>query len=329
MTISLSKRSWSGGWRVVTLCCLAACLVAWPTRAEEKPTKGLQTLQIESSIDQVKQPCGFIEASAPGPRPLFVFLHTWSNGYDLDSSDWQKEVAKYDWHFLQPHYRGPNWTPDACASPKARQDILDAVDYVLKHYAVDESRIYLAGASGGGHMTMVMASHAPKRWTAASAWCGISDLTAWHRECTASSRNRKYAGDIEGVVGGKPGESKEIDAQLRLRSPLFHLANAKGLPLEINTGIHDGHDGSVPVHHTLDAFNVLAKVYGVDPIPQADIDTLTEEKLLTTPARQDETFEREIHLYREAGPCRTIIFEGHHEGMPKPSCAWLSKHQRP
>ena len=38
-----------------------------------------------------------------------------------------------------------------------RQDILDAVDWVLKRYPVDEKRIYLTGTSGGGHMSMLMA----------------------------------------------------------------------------------------------------------------------------------------------------------------------------
>lgn len=87
-----------------------------------------------------------------------------------------------------------------------------------------------------------------------SAWVPISDLTAWHAESTV--RKNVYTKMIEQCCGGIPGPATA--ATYRHRSPLFHLAAAKGIPLDINTGIHDGHTGSVPVSHSLLAFNALA-----------------------------------------------------------------------
>ena len=285
------------------------------------------TVEVPSSVDDTRQPCLCAPSPEEGKRPLLVLLHHWSHGYDtFDSTAWRAEAASRGWHVVVAHYRGPNNRPEACASPKARQDVLDAVAYMCGHYAVDRTRVYLAGESGGGHMAMVMAAHAPRVWAAVSAWCGISDLAAWHRESLAA--NRKYYKDIEAVVGGAPGSSAEVDAQLRYRSPVHHLANAKDLPLDISTGIHDGHTGSVPVHHTIDAFNVIAAARGEATVSEEEIRLLAEEKPLATSEEQDVAYGRAIHLRRYAGQSRVTVFEGGHEGLPGAACGWLAQHQK-
>lgn len=302
---------------------LAMRLTSWFAKAAPEPT-----FYVESTIDGVKQPCLFMKAKADEPRPLLVGLHPWSHGFNTfpEMSAWQQEAAERDWHYLQPHFRGPNKNPDACASPKARQDILDAVDYAVRHYRVDVHRIYLAGASGGGHMAMVMAAHAPERWAAVSAWCGISDLAAWHKE--SRSAGRSYADDIEACVGGPPGSSLQVDEQVRYRSPVHHLAKAKDLPIDLHAGIHDGHTGSVPIHHTVDAFNAVAGVIGAECVNKKEIQALAKRNTLKQPAEQDAAYGRLIHLRRYAGASRVTIFEGGHEALPKPACAWLAQHAR-
>ena len=120
-----------------------------------------EKILVTSSIDRTEQPCylilpdGFDE---DGPAvPLLVCLHTWSGSVEQRRTDTELECGKRGWIFLFPNFRGPNSAPDACGSLKAQQDILDAVDWVLERYPVDEKRIYLTGASGGGHMSMLMA----------------------------------------------------------------------------------------------------------------------------------------------------------------------------
>jgi hypothetical protein len=45
----------------------------------------------------------------------------------------------------------------------------------------------------------------------------------------------------------------------RKRSPLAYFESARGVPIAINHGIHDGHgDNSVPISQSLRAFNQLA-----------------------------------------------------------------------
>ena len=261
-----------------------------------------------------------------GPAvPLLVFLHSWSGS--IEQGPMLVGLAKQrGWVMIAPAFRGPNNRPEACASDLASQDIIDAVEYAKAHARIDTDRIYLVGGSGGGHMSLVMASRVPGLWAAVSAWVPISDLTAWHAESTARKNN--YAKMIEQCCGGKPGPATE--AEYRHRSPLFHLAAAKGVPLDINTGIHDGHTGSVPVSHSLLAFNVLAAPD--KQVSVADIDFMVREQKIPTalatetqidPERQKATLFR-----RASGNARVTVFEGGHDSEPTAALEWLSRQRK-
>jgi len=282
-------------------------------------------VEIPSSIDGEQQSVDIFPVSDESPRPLLVMLHNWSVNLDrFDGAEWEAVAKSANWHLVFPDFRGANNRPEACGSMIARQDILDAVDYVIQHYSVDKTRIYLAGASGGGHMALVMAAHAPERWTAVSAWASISDLAAWHAETKAA--DLKYYSDIEAIAGGPPGASQAVDDELRVRSPVHHLANAKDLPVDIATGIHDGHTGSVPIHHSIDAFNTIAKSRGDDPVDVETIARLSVKEYGGAPLFNDLTYGRDIYLRQEAGPSRITIFEGGHEDIPEAAIAWFGLH---
>jgi poly(3-hydroxybutyrate) depolymerase len=200
-------------------------------------------------------------------------------------------------------------------SELAQQDILDAVAWVRERYSVDERRIFLTGRSGGGHMTMLMVGRFPGLWAAAVAWVGISDLAAWHE----THKDGRYGGMIRQSVGGAPGDSDAIDAELRARSPITHLANAADVAIEIAAGRHDGHTGSVPIRHSLNAFNVIARAAGGDTITSSEIEQMSRsDGHLESPRASDRvsdaSFGKEIFLRRHAGRARVTIFEGGHTG---------------
>lgn len=175
-------------------------------------------------------------------------------------------------------------------------------------------------------MALVMAAEAPSLWAAVSAWCAISDLTAWHEECR--NAGRKYWKDILAIVGGVPGSSPEIDRQLRLRSPLFSIVKAKDVPLDLNAGIRDGHTGSVPIHHTLDVFNVIAQQHDAPLIDFKTIERLSRGGHPESSEAYDPTYARTIYLRRAAGPSRVTIFDGGHEDISDAALAWLEKHSK-
>jgi poly(3-hydroxybutyrate) depolymerase len=285
---------------------------------------------VTSSVDGTPQPSYLTLPDGYDPKaepvPLLVNLHTWGGDFKQRRKEVEQAAARRGWVYLFPNFRGPNDTPDACGSPKAQQDILDAVDWVLGRYPIDKRRIYLTGVSGGGHMAMLMAGRHPQRWTAVSAWAGISDLVAWHNR-----HPDKYGRMIRKSCGGPPGASEAIDRQYHDRSPVHFLQGAVDLPLDLATGVHDGHGGSVPVRHTLDAFNVVAKAQGAEQITEEDIRQISRpngrlDRPTPTDQAKDPTYGRTIYLRRTAGKARVTIFEGGHEQLAEAAAEWLGRH---
>lgn len=306
---------------------------AFPQEDDPIPGAHRQRVNIKSSADGTSQPCYVI--LPPGlerdstPVPILVGLHSWSGDVEQRNQTLEKATLGRGWIYLFPHFRGRNDHPEACGSLKAQQDILDAVAWAKKEYPIDEERIYLSGVSGGGHMTMLMASRYPEVWTAASAWAGISDLAAWYRLHSRSG----YGEMMRQTFGGAPGESAEIAAQYRSRSPLTHIQRAVNLPLDIATGVHDGHRGSVPVRHSLEAFNLLARKQGATEISDREIADLSRRNgrlraPLPSDRVQDPTYGRHIHLRRTAGNVRVTIFEGGHEMIAEAAVEWLGQHRK-
>jgi acetyl esterase/lipase len=232
---------------------------------------------------------------------------------------------------MAPDFRGRNDRPEACASPLAIHDVMDAVAYARQHAHIDDSRMYVMGGSGGGHMTLMMSTHAPNVWAATSAWVPISDLSAWYAE-TNGNQFTRYATMMETICGGPP--NAQTEKQYRARSPLFYLDKAKGLPMDINTGIHDGHTGSVPVSHALHAFNRLAEVNGnpEQQVAEADITHMVQTQkipeALSTEKIADPERRRAVLFRRIAGPVRITVFAGGHEFYIPAALNWLSRQSR-
>jgi dipeptidyl aminopeptidase/acylaminoacyl peptidase len=214
------------------------------------------SLDVPSSVDGSREKNLFYFPDGKRNVPLVVGLHTWSADRFNQVEKMLPLCRERDWALLLPEFRGPNLTTNprarqACGSPLAMQDILDALDYVLGQYPIDKRNIFLLGGSGGGHMALMMAARAPARFRAVSSWCPITDLAAWHRQ------NAGYAPGIEACCGGKPGDSAEVDQEYRERSPLFRVAAMAGANLSVH---HGRFDRSVPYSHTVNLALELEKL---------------------------------------------------------------------
>lgn len=203
----------------------------------------MDELMVPSS-DGSLQPSLFYDAGRH--RPLLVGLHTWS--YDrFNQVDTMLPLAqKHGWSLLLPEFRGPNLEGnphcrDACGSPIAKRDILDAVAYVTDRYAVDTTQILLLGASGGGHMALLMAAEAPLLWRGVCSFVPITDLSQWERESPS------YAPGIRACCGGD-------EAEYRARSPISYVDEIAKANVKIFTGKWDD---TVPCHHGLDLYNKI------------------------------------------------------------------------
>lgn len=206
-------------------------------------------LAVRSSVDGTMQPNLFYFAGAD--RPLLVGLHTWSCDRFNQVERMMPLAERNRWSLLLPEFRGPNLrrnpnAPDACGSKKAKQDILDAVEYVEREYGCDSRNILLAGGSGGGHMALLMAAYAPELWRAVCSFVPITDVGVWRTE------NPRYFDGIDACCG-EPG-TEETAREYAYRSPVTYLDELARATVKIWTGKWDP---SVPCHHGLDLYNRL------------------------------------------------------------------------
>lgn len=284
----------------------------------------------ETSADGSSQPTMFHAPKSETPVPMVVALHSWSSDYKQRiHGEIEQWCADNGWAYLHPNFRGRNNRPEATGSELAVKDIASAVEWALTQADVDPESIYLVGTSGGGYACLLMAGRYPKLWAGVSAWVPIYDLRAWYQETKAAGS--RYAEEIVASCGGYPGESRAIDREYAKRSPYSYLARAKGVNLHISAGIRDGHDGSVPVSHSLRAFNQVAK--RKDRLSKADIEYVTANASLPESlekANPDSSYgDRQPLFRRSSGNATITLFDGDHELVPKAAIAWIkSQHEK-
>lgn len=262
--------------------------------------------------------------------PMVVALHSWSGDYTQETHKPIEEwcVAK-GWAYLHPDFRGRNRRPEATGSELAVQDIVSAVEHAKRVARIDASSVYLVGTSGGGYACLLMAGRHPEIWAGVSAWVPIFDLKAWY--CETKERGLRYTGEIVTSCGGVPGVSAEVDAEYWKRSPIAYMEKAKGVNLHINAGIRDGHDGSVPISHSLLAFNAVAE--RKDRLSKRQIGYFVSRAEVPKSLRSEisDTIygEKQPLFRRSSGKATVTIFDGDHELIPGAAIAWIeSLHKR-
>ena len=205
---------------------------------------------IKSSLDGTMQPSLFYKSSIDGKRPLLVGLHTWSYDRYNQIENMLPIAEKHGFHLLLPEFRGSNLKSNpicrqACGSRFAKQDIQDAIDFLLEIEEIDEKNIFLLGLSGGGHMALLMAGMCPEYFKAIGAYVPITDLVKWSEE------NSIYGEHIAVCCNG------DREEMLR-RSPISYLDTIAKSNLKI---FHGKYDPVVPVSHSLELFRALMERY--------------------------------------------------------------------
>ncbi|MBQ98872.1 MAG: hypothetical protein CMP30_12895 [Roseibacillus sp.] len=278
-----------------------------------------------SESDNSMQSAMFYDPNPGEPVPLVVALHTWSGDFKQGHYEPIREwCMKKGWAYIHPDFRGPARRPEATGSDLVVGDIVSAVKYARTTTRIQSRAVFLVGSSGGGYHCLVMAGRHPELFAGISAWASISDLRAWYHENLKSGR--RYWSDIVKSCGGKPGDSPAVDEQYRKRSPLHYLKNAKGrVPLHIATGITDGHNGSVPISHSLLAFNEVCEIK--DRVAPEEIAFMTREARLPDALQKadpDQSFGEKQPVFRRSSATATVtIFDGGHEIIQPAAIAWM------
>jgi dipeptidyl aminopeptidase/acylaminoacyl peptidase len=293
-------------------------------------SSAVRRVDYESSADGTRQPMMFYAPATDEPRPLLVALHSWSEDYrQTESVIYSEWCIENNWVFVHPNFRGPNVRPEATGSDLVIGDVLSAIEYAKQNAHVDERRIYAVGWSGGGFLGLLLAGRAPEVWAGVSAWVPISDLNAWYEE--SQRLGTAYASQIAASCGGAPVGDSAAAADCRERSPLTHLERARGVPIDINHGIHDGHDGnSVPISQSLRAFNALAAPE--DRLSEDEIAYFTREARVPPgfpAAEPDPSYGRMAVLFRrQSGAVRLTVFDGGHDKNTEAAVRWLNQQSR-
>lgn len=218
-------------------------------------TQTMQEIRVPSSLDGTLQPSLWRPSASAGKRPLLVGLHTWSYDRFNQVEDPLPLADELDFHVLLPEFRGPNLSTnphatEACGSEAAMRDIRDAIDYVVAQGLVDPDMVFLYGASGGGHMALMMAGYCPEYFRAIAAFVPITDVGRWAEE------NPHYRPHILACCSGDREEMAK-------RSPMSYIDGIARANLTI---YHGRYDPSVPFTHSLRLYNALSEQY-----PQARV----------------------------------------------------------
>ena len=205
---------------------------------------------IKSSLDQTLQPSLFYASHSSEKRPLLVGLHTWSCNRFNQIDNMLPFAEKYDFNLLLPEFRGGNLVTNenpvlACGSEFAKQDIKDAIDYVIEHENVDADNIFLLGLSGGGHMALLIAGMIPEYFKAIGSYVPITDLKKW------ADYNEQYRPHILACCS-------DSEEEMAKRSPMTYIDTIAKANLKI---FHGKRDGVVPVTHSIELYNKLMEKY--------------------------------------------------------------------
>jgi dienelactone hydrolase len=272
----------------------------WDSTLKAHWPEAFKVIQIQSSVDGTQQNSVAYQSTLNEPMPLVVSLHTWSGNFE-QKDPLAKRLQAVGFNYIHPDFRGPNNTPDSCASKLALQDIDDAIAHCIENWNVDQNRIYVIGASGGGHATAAAYFNSVHPVSAFFAWVPITDISAWYLQ--SKQRGQKYYKDIESVCGGSFNE-KIADE----RSPLMMEIPERSARLHLYAGINDGYTGSVPITHSIKLYNKLT-----DPEDQISKDRIIELATKTVEPTGTRIANREIWHRSESRRCTLTIFEGGHE----------------
>ncbi len=205
---------------------------------------------IKSTLDGTLQPSLFYKSESKEKRPLLVGLHTWSHNRFNQINNMLPYAEKYDFNLLLPEFRGDNLktNPDctlACGSEYAKQDIKDAIDYILANENADRENIFLLGGSGGGHMSLLMAGLCPEYFKAVAAYVPITDLEKW------ANQNMNYREHVFACCSSESDEMKK-------RSPMSYIDNIAKANLKV---FHGKFDPVVPVSHSIELYERMMSDY--------------------------------------------------------------------
>lgn len=131
---------------------------------------GVQEWAYESRADGSGQPFKMAiptDYDPAHPAPLSVYMHGYSGNHIEHSAGMASHPGSFDLSVLGRGRAGGYWALSGA-------DVLDVIDYVQAHWAIDPNRIHLNGGSMGGGGTYRLGSRYPHRFASGRPACGFA-----------------------------------------------------------------------------------------------------------------------------------------------------------
>jgi dipeptidyl aminopeptidase/acylaminoacyl peptidase len=285
-------------------------------------------VRVTSTRDGSRQPALWLAPSRPGPQPLLVVLHSWSNGYRQHLGiPYARWAQRQGWAVVAPHFRGANVRAQAMGSDLAVQDVLDAVADAGRRADIDGRRVYVVGFSGGGMMALLLAGRHPERFGGVAAWVPVVDLVDWHAYNASFTPPRGYAIHMERACGGDPRYLARARASCRRRSPATYLARARraGVPVFLGHGLSDT---LVTPDAALRAFNAVARRddrIGARSVRRVASGVLPEHLRGEQAESHFDRRDPDVLFARRSGPVTVVLFDGEHDLVFHPALRWMAR----
>ena len=134
--------------------------------------RGVQEWAYESPVDDSGQPFRIDIPTDydPGrPAPLAVYMHGYSGNHIEHSAGMVPHPGYFEVSVLG-RSRGGGY------NSLSEADVLQVVDYIVAHWAIDPERMSLNGGSMGGGGTYRLGSRYPQRWCSGRTTCGFASF---------------------------------------------------------------------------------------------------------------------------------------------------------
>src|SRR5208282_2340550 len=152
---------------------------------DSKAPDGASAVAFPSGNLRLKAWIGFPKKNSARRFPAVLFLH---GGFCFDISDWQVTQIFRDAGFavMSPVLRGEEGQPgNFTMFYDEVDDVMGAAEYLRHQPDIDNTRIYLAGHSTGGTLTMLTAMADP-HFAAAASFSGSPDAVGYTRHALVS-----------------------------------------------------------------------------------------------------------------------------------------------
>jgi len=209
-----------------------------------KPVGQLQYFR--SSVDGQLHPCAVCATDTdPDPKPLIIEVSPGALHHLPGAVALTEEIAAIaaaegrSCVVLRPTGRGPG----SVYQNYGEVDVLEAIEHVAAHYAIDRARISITGSSMGGAAVWYLTSHYPDLFAAAAPFCGYCDYRLWEKPGGLTFHMHPWE-----------------EPSWQSRSAAFLVENLRHTSLWIVHGEWDrAVGGGVPVAHSRQMAGLLAK----------------------------------------------------------------------